>query len=337
MAGYALSRLVQCALVIGGVLVAVFVILNLTGDPASLLLPPSASAQDVAVIRHRYGLDRPLPVQLLRFLVGDVGRRSQGETTIGLVGYGTGAVQSRVPRSRGAILGDFGNSIRFTDQPAMPIVLQRFPYTVQLMIAAALYSTVLSLILGTVSAVRPYSPIDQAVRTFAVLNQSVPNFWLGLLLILVFAVLLGWLPSMGYGSWRDVILPAITLGSQSLGRNTRLVRSSMLDVLSQDYIRSARAKGLPERLVVARHVLKNVMIPVVTIWGLDVGNLFGGAVITESIFGWPGLGRLIVESVSFRDFPTVSAAVVFIAAAFVFINMAVDLSYMWLDPRVKLG
>jgi peptide/nickel transport system permease protein len=142
---------------------------------------------------------------------------------------------------------------------------------------------------------------------------------------------------MGYGSWRDVILPAITLGSQSLGRNTRLVRSSMLDVLSQDYIRSARAKGLPERSVVARHVLKNVMIPVVTIWGLDVGSLFGGAVVTESIFGWPGLGRLIVESVSFRDFPTVSAAVVFIAAVFVFINMAVDLSYMWLDPRVKLG
>jgi len=335
--GYALSRLAQCGLVIGGVLVTVFVILNLTGDPASLLLPPSASQQDVAVIRHRYGLDRPLPVQLLRFLVGDTGSRAPQQTTIGLAGYGTGAVQSKVPRSRGAILGDFGNSIRFTDQPAMPIVLQRFPYTVRLMLAAALYSTVLSLILGIISAVRPYSLLDQAVRTFAVLNQSVPNFWLGLLLILVFAVMLGWLPSMGYGSWRDVILPAITLGSQSLGRNTRLVRSSMLDVLSQDYIRSARAKGLPERIVVARHVLKNVMIPVVTIWGLDVGSLFGGAVVTESIFGWPGLGRLIVESVSFRDFPTVSAAVVFIAAVFVLINMAVDLSYMWLDPRVKLG
>lgn len=337
MVGYALSRLAQCGLVIGGVLVTVFVILNLTGDPASLLLPPSASQQDVAVIRHRYGLDRPLPVQLLRFLVGDTGSRAPQQTTIGLAGYGTGAVQSKVPRSRGAILGDFGNSIRFTDQPAMPIVLQRFPYTVRLMLAAALYSTVLSLILGIISAVRPYSLLDQAVRTFAVLNQSVPNFWLGLLLILVFAVMLGWLPSMGYGSWRDVILPAITLGSQSLGRNTRLVRSSMLDVLSQDYIRSARAKGLPERIVVARHVLKNVMIPVVTIWGLDVGSLFGGAVVTESIFGWPGLGRLIVESVSFRDFPTVSAAVVFIAAVFVLINMAVDLSYVWLDPRVKLG
>jgi len=335
--GYTLNRLAQAALVIAGVLVAVFVILNLTGDPASLLLPPSASPQDVAVIRHRFGLDRPLPVQLVRFLVGDVFTPNQEQTTIGLSSYGTGAVQSKIPRSRGAILGDFGNSIRFTDQPAMPIVLQRFPYTVQLMIAAALYSTVLSLILGTVSALRPYSPLDQAVRTFAILNQSVPNFWLGLLLILVFAVMLGWLPSMGYGSWRDVILPAITLGSQSLGRNTRLVRSSVLEALSQDYTRTARAKGLPERIVVARHVLKNVMIPIVTIWGLDVGNLFGGAVITESIFGWPGLGRLIVESVTFRDFPTVSAAVVFIAAVFVLINMTVDLSYGWLDPRVKLG
>ena len=337
MLRYTLNRLAQTALVIVGVLVAVFVILNLTGDPASLLLPPSASQQDVAVIRHRFGLDRPLPVQLFRFLVGDVFTPNQGQTTIGLSGYGTGAVQSKIPRSRGAILGDFGNSIRFTDQPAMPIVLQRFPYTVQLMIAAALYSTVLSLILGTISALRPYSPLDQAVRTFAILNQSVPNFWLGLLLILVFAVMLGWLPSMGYGSWRDVILPAITLGSQSLGRNTRLVRSSVLEALSQDYTRTARAKGLPERIVVARHVLKNVMIPIVTIWGLDVGNLFGGAVITESIFGWPGLGRLIVESVTFRDFPTVSAAVVFIAAVFVVINMTVDLSYGWLDPRVKLG
>ncbi len=337
MLRYTLNRLAQTILVIAGVLVAVFVILNLTGDPASLLLPPSASQQDVAVIRHRFGLDRPLPVQLFRFLVGDVFTPNQGQTTIGLSGYGTGAVQSKIPRSRGAILGDFGNSIRFTDQPAMPIVLQRFPYTVQLMIAAALYSTVLSLILGTVSALRLYSPLDQAVRTFAILNQSIPNFWLGLLLILVFAVMLGWLPSMGYGSWRDVILPAITLGSQSLGRNTRLVRSSVLEALSQDYTRTARAKGLPERVVVARHVLKNVMIPVVTIWGLDVGNLFGGAVITESIFGWPGLGRLIVESVTFRDFPTVSAAVVFIAAVFVLINMTVDLSYLWLDPRVKLG
>jgi ABC-type dipeptide/oligopeptide/nickel transport system permease component len=186
------------------------------------------------------------------------------------------------------------------------------------------------------SALRPYSPLDQAVRTFAVLNQSVPNFWLALLLILVFAVSLGVLPAMGYGDWRNLILPAITLGSQSLGRNTRLVRSSVLEVLSQDYVRTARAKGLPVRFVVVRHVLKNALIPVTTIWGLDVGVLFGGAVITESIFGWPGIGRLIVESVTFRDFPTVEAAVFFIALVFIVINTLVDLGYVWLDPRVRL-
>jgi peptide/nickel transport system permease protein len=335
---YTLRRLAQSVLVVAGVLATVFVILHLTGDPASLLLPPSASAQDVAVVRHKYGLDQPLPVQLVRFFVGDpFARPDQGQTTIGLSGYGTGQVQTRLRRIRGAIFGDFGDSIRFTDQPAMPIVLQRFPYTVQLMIAAALYSTVLSLVLGTVSAVRPYTLLDQSVRTFAILNQSIPNFWMAMVLILVFAVSLGLLPSMGYGHWRDVILPAITLGSQSLGRSTRLVRSSVLESLAQDYVRTARAKGLPERIVVARHVLKNALIPVVTVWGLDVGNLFGGAVITESIFGWPGTGRLIVESVSFRDFPTVAAAVFFIALVFVAVNLLVDLSYVWFDPRVKLG
>ena len=338
MLGYTLSRLAQAVMVVAGVLVTVFVILHLTGDPAAMLLPPGASEKDLAVVRHKYGLDRPLPVQLLRFFIGDAFTPpAREQSTVRLTGYGTGEIQSTLRRVRGAIFGDFGNSIRFTDQPAMPIVLQRFPYTVQLMVAAAAYSTVLSLVLGTVSAVRPYSLLDQGVRTFAILNQSIPNFWLALVLILIFAVHLGLLPSMGYGSWKDVILPAVTLGSQSLGRNTRLVRSSVLESLGQDYVRTARAKGLPERGVVAKHVLKNAMIPVVTVWGLDVGNLFGGAVITESIFGWPGTGRLIVESVTFRDFPTVASAVFFIALVFVIMNMLVDLSYMWLDPRVKLG
>ncbi len=338
MARYTLGRLAQAVLVVIGVLVTVFVILHLTGDPASMLLPPSASERDVAVIRHRYGLDKPLPVQLLRFFIGDAFTPlAEAGSTVQVTGYGTGQVRTTLRRHRGAILGDFGNSIRFTDQPAMPIVLQRFPYTLQLMVSAALYSTVLSLVLGTLSAIRPYSPLDQGVRTFAILNQSIPNFWLALVLILVFAVYLGVLPSMGYGSWKSVILPAITLGSQSLGRSTRLVRSSVLESLAQDYVRTARAKGVPEKIVVARHVLKNAMIPIVTVWGLDVGNLFGGAVITESVFGWPGTGRLIVESVTFRDFPTVTSAVFFVALVFVVVNMLVDLSYMWLDPRVKLG
>ncbi|HEV8307680.1 MAG TPA: ABC transporter permease [Methylomirabilota bacterium] len=338
MTRYILNRLFQSIFVVVGVLLVVFVVLHLTGDPAAMLMPPGASEEVMAVIRQRYGLDKPWPVQLLRFFVGD-SFSSPGQTgqTVEVSSYGTGAIEAKMRPLGGAIRGDFGDSLRFIGQPAMPIVLERFPLTVQLMLAAACYATVLSLVLGTLSAVRPYSWVDQSVRTFAILNQSIPNFWLALLLILVFAVYLGVLPAMGYGGWENVVLPAITLGAQSLGRNTRLVRSSVLECLSQEYVRTARAKGVPERTVMAKHVLKNAMMPVVTAWALDVANLFGGAVITESIFGWPGMGRLVVESVTFRDFPTVASAVFFITLVFVGLNLLVDLSYAWLDPRVKLA
>jgi peptide/nickel transport system permease protein len=335
---FVLSRLFQSIFVVVGVLLMVFLIINLTGDPAAMLMPPGASEDTMAAIRQRYGLDKPWPVQLVRFFVGDLFTApARTEQTVGVSSYGTGAIAATMRPLGGAVRGDFGDSLRFIGQPAMPIVLERFPFTLQLMLAAAAYSTVLSLILGTLSAVHPYSWTDQVVRTFAVLNQSIPNFWLGLLLILVFAVYLGVLPAMGYGSWENVVLPAITLGAQSLGRNTRLVRSSVLECLSQEYVRTARAKGVAERVILGKHVLKNALMPVVTAWALDVANLFGGAVITESIFGWPGLGRLVVESVTFRDFPTVASAVFFITLVFVTLNLLVDLSYAWLDPRVKLA
>jgi ABC-type dipeptide/oligopeptide/nickel transport system permease component len=335
---YILSRLVQSIFVVVGVLLVVFVIINVTGDPVAMLMPPGASQEAIETIRQRYGLDQPWPVQLFRFFIGDVFTATdKGGQTIEVMNVGAAMVQAKMRPLGGAIRGDFGDSLRFLGQPAMPIVLERFPFTIQLMLAAAAYSTILSLILGTLSAMRPQSWVDQVVRTFAILNQSIPNFWLGLLLILFFAVYLGILPAMGYGSWENVVLPAITLGAQSLGRNTRLVRSSVLECLSQDYIRTARAKGVPERVVMVKHVLKNAMMPVVTAWALDVANLFGGAVITESIFGWPGMGRLIVESVTYRDFPTVASAVFFITLVFVGLNLLVDLSYPWLDPRVKLA
>ena len=338
MTRYILSRLAQSVFVIVGVLLVVFFIINVTGDPVAMLMPPGAPQDAIAAIRQRYGLDKPWPVQLFRFFVGDAFTASgQSGQTIEVLNVGAGTVQAKLRPLGGAIRGDFGDSLRFLGQPAMPIVLERFPLTIQLMLAAAAYSTVLSLFLGTMSAMRPYSWIDQVVRTFAILNQSIPNFWLGLVLILVFAVYLGILPAMGYGSWENVVLPAITLGAQSLGRNTRLVRSSVLECLSQDYVRTARAKGVPERVVMVKHVLKNAMMPVVTAWALDIANLFGGAVITESIFGWPGMGRLIVESVTFRDFPTVASAVFFVTLVFVVLNLLVDLSYAWLDPRVKLA
>jgi peptide/nickel transport system permease protein len=335
---YILHRLAQSVFVVIGVLLMVFLILHLTGDPASMLMPPGASEDDLKRVRQRYGLDKPLPVQIVRFFIGDLAAPGAATgQTVEVSSYGTGTIKSQMRPIRGAMFGDFGDSLRFIGQPAMPIVLERFPFTVQLMAVAAGYSIVLSLILGTISALRPYSVVDQIVRGFAILNQSIPNFWLGLLLILFFAVYLGILPAMGYGTWQNVVLPAVTLGAQSLGRNTRLVRSSVLECLSQDYVRTARAKGVPERLVMARHVLKNALLPVVTAYALDVGTLFGGAVITESIFGWPGMGRLIIESVSFRDFPTVTSAIFFVTLVFVGLNLLVDLSYVFLDPRIKLA
>ena len=238
---------------------------------------------------------------------------------------------------RGVFRGDFGGSLRYREQAALQVVLERFPQSLTLMAAALLYASLLSLGLGIVCALHRGGLVDHTVRAAAVVGQSIPSFWLGLVLILVFSVWLGWLPAMGSGSWNHVILPAVTLGSLSLARNTRLVRSSMLDVLEEDYVRTARAKGLSERLVIAKHAIKNTAIPLITLWGLDVGVLFGGAVITETIFAWPGTGRLIIDSVAQRDFPVVQAAVFFIALVFALVNLLVDITYRWLDPRIRLA
>ncbi len=336
MIRYVLRRLAQSLLVIFGVLVLVFVILQLTGDPAALMLPVDAPPEEIRRARIMYGLDRPLPVQFARFLFGDLVPGGAGGGVVRTYTPGGGWEDIPVKPRRGVIRGDFGESLRYREQPALGIVLERFPRSVELMVAAFLYAVVLSLVFGLVCALRPGTLLDEGLRVVAILGQSVPNFWLGLLLILVFSVWLGWLPAMGSGSVRHLIMPAVTLGSLSLARNTRLVRSGMLDVLGEDYVRTARAKGLTERLVVAKHALKNTAIPLVTLWGLDIGVLFGGAVITESIFAWPGTGRLVIESVARRDFPVVQAAVFFIALVFVLVNLAVDLIYGWLDPRIRL-
>lgn len=328
-------RLAQAVLVVFGVLLLVFLIMQLTGDPAALMLPPDSPAADIERIRIMYGLDRPLYVQFARFLFGDIG--GGADRTVRTWGSGGGWLEVPVKPRKGVIRGDFGESLRYREQPALGVVIERFPRSLELMTAAFLYAVLLSLVFGLLCALRQGSLLDQGVRVLAILGQSIPGFWLGLLLILVFAVWLGWLPAMGSGTWWHLVMPAVTLGSLSLARNTRLVRSGMLDVLGEDYVRTARAKGLTERLVVAKHALKNTAIPLVTLWGLDVGVLFGGAVITESIFAWPGTGRLVIESVTRRDFPVVQAAVFFIALIFVLVNLVVDLIYGWLDPRIRLG
>jgi peptide/nickel transport system permease protein len=268
----------------------------------------SASEEDIANIRHQLGLDRPLHEQYLAYL-------------------------------RNAVRGDFGESIRQRGRPAMQIVLERYPATLRLAALALTFTVVVATVFGVVSAVKRYSLLDNLVMFLALFGQSMPNFWLGIMLILVFAVQLGWLPSQGFGEGNPkyLLLPMLTLAAPGLARLTRLVRSGMLDVLGQDYVRTARAKGLREGSVLFGHALKNAAIPLVTIIALDLGTLLGGAVVTEQIFAWPGVGLEVVLAINGRDFPVVQAAVVLVATSFVLINLAVDLLYTWLDPRVRLA
>lgn len=307
MTQYIIRRLWQSVIVVFGVVTVVFFVLQLTGDPVRIMLGETASEEDIQNVRHRLGLDRPIHEQYLTFL---------GK----------------------AVRGDFGESIRQRGQPAMGIILSRYPATLQLAFLALAFSVTLATVLGVIAAVKRYSLVDNVVMFLALIGQSVPNFWLGIMLILIVAVQLGWLPSQGSGdgSLRYLILPMLTLAAPGLARLTRLVRSGMLEILSQDYIRTARAKGLRDGRIVFGHALKNAAIPLVTVIGLDLGALLGGAVVTEQIFAWPGVGLEVIMAINGRDFPVVQAAVFLVAVSFVLINLIVDLLYTWLDPRVRL-
>jgi peptide/nickel transport system permease protein len=301
---YLFRRLLQSLLVLLGVSFVVFAILFLTGDPALVLLPPDASAEDVEKFRQSMGFNDPFFVQYGRFLVG-------------------------------ALRGDFGQSIRH-GEPAFDLVLERMPATFELSGAALAIALCLAIPAGIVSAVRRNSVLDYISTVVALLGQSMPTFWLGIMLILLFSVQLNLLPSSGRGGWEHMLLPAITLGLFTTARITRLTRSGMLEVLSQDYIRTARAKGVGNPPVVWKHALKNAAIPIVTIVGIELGTLLGGSVITETIFAWPGVGRLSVQAIYNRDYPVVQAAVFTLAATFVLVNLVVDVLYTYLDPRIRL-
>jgi ABC-type dipeptide/oligopeptide/nickel transport system permease component len=303
MKSYLLRRGWQSLLVLFGVSVVVFLILHLTGDPALLLLPPDATAEDVERFRRDMGFDDPVAVQYLRFL-------------------------------KGALQGNFGESLRH-GEPAMGLVLERLPATFELAGAGLLIALCLAIPAGIVSAVRRNTAVDYVSTVVALLGQAMPTFWLGIMLILVFSVRLNWLPSSGRGDLEHLILPAITLGLFTTARITRLTRSGMLEVLSQDYIRTARAKGVSEPPVVWKHALKNASIPIVTIVGIELGTLLGGSVITETIFAWPGVGRLSVQAIFNRDYPVVQAAVFLLASSFVLLNFLVDVVYTYLDPRIR--
>jgi peptide/nickel transport system permease protein len=301
---YLLRRFLQSILVLFGISFVVFGILFLTGDPALVLLPPDATAEDVAKFRKENGFDQPFFVQYGRFLYG-------------------------------AVRGDFGQSVRH-GEPAFALVMERMPATFELSGAALLIALCLAIPAGIVSAVRRNSVLDYISTVVALLGQSMPTFWLGIMLILFFSVQLNLLPSSGRGGWEHMLLPAVTLGLFTTARITRLTRSGMLEVLNQDYIRTARAKGVANPPVVWKHALKNAAIPIVTIVGIELGTLLGGSVITETIFAWPGVGRLSVQAIYNRDYPVVQAAVFTLSATFVLVNLIVDVLYTYLDPRIRL-
>ena len=301
---YLLRRFLQSLLVLLGVSFVVFGILFLTGDPALVLLPPDASIEDIAKFRQHMGFDDPFLVQYGHFLSG-------------------------------ALRGNFGESVRH-GEPAFGLVMERMPATFQLSGAALALALCLAIPAGIVSAVRRNTVLDYVSTVVALLGQSMPTFWLGIMLILLFSLQFNVLPSSGRGGWQHIVLPAITLGLFTTARITRLTRSGMLEVLNQDYIRTARAKGVANPPVVWKHALKNAAIPIVTIVGIELGTLLGGSVITETIFAWPGVGRLSVQAINNRDYPVVQAAVFSLAATFVLVNLAVDVLYTYLDPRIRL-
>jgi peptide/nickel transport system permease protein len=304
MKAYVLRRLWQSALTLVGVSVLVFVILRVVpGDPAKMLLPDGAPQSAVDELNRQLGLHESLHVQYAIFV-------------------------------RSVFRGDFGQSFQYR-APALQVVVERLGATVQLALAALVITMGVGVSLGIVAAVRRGTGYDYASTVLAVLGQSLPNFWLGIMLILLFGVALRWLPTSGFESWRHLILPAVTLAAFPMALVARLTRSSMLEILGRDFIRTGRAKGLAERAVILRHALRNAAVPLLTVLGLQIGTLLGGAVITESVFAWPGMGKLVVDAIFFRDFPVVQTVLILSATIFVLINLLVDLLYTVIDPRIR--
>jgi peptide/nickel transport system permease protein len=303
---FLLRRLLHAVFVVWGVVTVVFFLVRLTGDPTLFLVDQNATQEEIAHMRALLGLDRPTIVQYVDFVGG-------------------------------AVRGDFGASIR-EKRPAMRMVIEHFwPATVELAAAALLLSTVLAIPLGVISATHRGRFADHVSRLASLFLQSMPSFWLGIMLILLFAVVLGGLlPAYGSGSLKHLILPAVALAAAPLAQNVRLIRAGMLEVLGQDFVRTARAKGLGERGVIYRHALRNAALPVITITGLSLGFMLSGAIIIETVFAWPGMGRLIVQAVPGRDFPVIQAGVFVFALVFVGINLLVDVLYTIADPRVRL-
>jgi peptide/nickel transport system permease protein len=324
MLAYIIRRLLQSVIVIIGVTLLSFLTLHLAGDPTYLYVSERASEEEIIQTRQRLGFDRPLPVQYFSYIGG-------------------------------VLTGNFGNSLR-ARQPAMELVLERLPATLELTLFAMAISTLIAIPVGILAAINRGTPFDGGIMLFAMFGQSIPSFWLGIMLILFVGLGLRALPISGHvpfleplfsGNFqlaasnapetlRYLLMPAITVGVFSLSRNARLVRSAMLEVLSQEYVTTARSKGLGEQIVIVRHALRNALIPIVTMIGLEFGFLLSGVVVAETVFSWPGVGRLVFNAITQRDIPLVQAAVILFSFLFVGLNLLIDIIYVQLDPRIRL-
>ncbi|MES2813372.1 MAG: ABC transporter permease [Pseudomonadota bacterium] len=321
---FIIRRLLQSVIVIIGVTLISFVALQIGGDPTFLFVSERATPEEIEMIRKALGFDQPLHIQYLTYL-GNI------------------------------LQGDFGNSLSYR-QPAMDIVLGALPATIELTVFSMIFAIGLAIPFGVFAALYRGTPVDGGIMTLAMFGQSIPNFWLGIMMILFFGLYLNWFPISGHvplimpllqgdfmtaltnipSSIYYMVLPGVAVGFYSLSRNARLVRSSMLEVLGQDYVRTARSKGISERAVVVNHALRNAWLPVVTMVGLEFGFLLGGVVVIETVFSWPGIGRLVFNAINQKDIPVVQASVIVLSVIFIALNLIVDLIYARIDPRVKL-
>jgi peptide/nickel transport system permease protein len=305
MHGYIVRRVLYACISLVLLSITIFLLVRVTGDPAVLMAEPGAKEEDLQAIRHQFGLDQPLVVQYFTFV-------------------------------KSVVKGDFGKSIYYRI-PVFDLYLQRLPASFLLAAVAMAISLILGIPIGILSAVRVNTWIDNFGKTFVILGLSLPNFWVGLILILLLSVELGWLPSSGFEGWKHIIMPAFSLGWVFAAAHMRLARSAMLDVLGSEYIKLARIKGLSERLVIAKHAFKNAIIPVLTLAGINLVLMVNAAIAVEWVFAWPGIGRLLVEGISFRDFPVVQMTVIMGGLMIVVVNLIVDILYAYIDPRIRYG
>lgn len=305
MKGYVARQFLQLVVVVIGISILAFSILHVVGDPVLLLLPQNAGEAEFERYRKLLGLDQPIWIQYWKF-------------------------------ASNAVQGDFGKSW-YADTPAVRLVLERMPPTIYLTLAGLLVAMLIAIPLGIVAALKRHSFVDNLCTAIAVAGQAMPIFWLGIMLIILFAVRLKLLPASGYGTWQHFLMPAFTLGAFLAPITMRLVRSGVIEVMNMEYIKTARAKGVGERMVVVKHAFRNACIPVITVLGLQFGQLLGGAIVTETVFAWPGVATLTVESIRNQDFPVVQAAVVLLALIIVVVNLVVDLIVGLIDPRIRVG